>query len=81
MNQSPNKNSLLWKLPSYVDKWRLFPRIFISGYVYIIIKVTEWFLALPDPSAAQAGFASAVFGVGAAWFGIYVNKSDAKSDS
>lgn len=68
-------------LPSYIDRWRIFPRLFIGSYLYVLFLVTDWFLALPDPSASQAGFASAVFGVGAAWFGIYVNKSDAKSDS
>ena len=34
---------------------------------------TQWFMALPDPNNAQAGFVSVVVGAGAAWFGLYVN--------
>ena len=33
----------------------------------------QWFMALPEPNNAQAGFVSVVVGAGAAWFGLYVN--------
>jgi hypothetical protein len=32
-----------------------------------------WFMGLPVPNPAQAAFASAIIGAGAAWFGLYVN--------
>ena len=36
-------------------------------------NATQWFMALPDPSNAQAGFVSTIVGAGAAWFGLYVS--------
>ena len=38
-------------------------------------RVTEWFMALPEPNNAQAGLVSVVVGAGAAWFGLYCNSS------
>lgn len=68
-----NTNGWFWKAPDYFSKWRVFPRLFISVYIWIVYTTAEWFMALQDPSAAQAGFVSVIVGVGAAWFGLYVN--------
>lgn len=67
-----------WYIPDYFDKWRIFPRAFISMYIYLLWKVTDWFMALPDPNTQQAGLVSVVVGAGAAWFGLYVNSSGSK---
>jgi len=42
-------------------------------YIYLLYRVVEWFMALPDPNMNQAGLVSVVVGAGAAWFGLYVN--------
>jgi hypothetical protein len=55
------------------DSWRVFPRIFISMYIYLLYKTVTWFMALPNPTLEQAGLISVVTGAGAAWFGLYVN--------
>lgn len=65
-------NKFWWHAPEYFNRWRLFPRAFITLYLYITWRTVEWFLALPDPTTQQAGFASAVLGIGAGWFHIYV---------
>lgn len=62
-----------WYAPEYFSRWRLFPRAFISMYIYLLYRVVEWFMALPDPNMNQAGLVSVVVGAGAAWFGLYVN--------
>tara|TARA_R110002074_G_scaffold35742_6_gene97480 strand:+ start:4622 stop:4765 length:144 start_codon:yes stop_codon:yes gene_type:complete len=36
-------------------------------------NATQWFMGLPDPTNAQAGFVSTIVGAGAAWFGLYVS--------
>jgi len=36
---------------------------------------TTWFMALEDPTNAQAAFISTIVGAGAAFFGLYVGKS------
>lgn len=59
--------------PYWFDRLRIFPRIFISIYIYMFYNVTIWFMALEDPNNAQAGLVSVVVGAGAAWFGLYVN--------
>ena len=65
-----------WELfPYWFDKLRVFPRVFITVYIYIFWECAEWFMALPEPNNAQAGLVSVVVGAGAAWFGLYVNSS------
>ena len=65
-----------WELfPYWFDKLRVFPRVFISVYIYIFWSCAEWFMALPEPNNAQAGLVSVVVGAGAAWFGLYVNST------
>ena len=76
-----NKNSVWWIAPEYFSRWRLFPRAFISMYIYLLFETTTWFMALEDPNNAQAGLISVIVGAGAAWFGLYVNSTSTKHDS
>ena len=76
-----NKNSVWWIAPEYFSRWRLFPRAFISMYIYLLYEVCTWFMALPEPNNAQAGLVSVVVGAGAAWFGLYVNSTSTKHDA
>ena len=55
-----------------IDAWRPFPRLFIILYMYMVYRVIEWYLLLPDPTMEQSGLISIVVGAGAAWFGLYV---------
>tara|TARA_B100001175_G_scaffold257348_1_gene225647 strand:- start:1624 stop:1971 length:348 start_codon:yes stop_codon:yes gene_type:complete len=66
--------------PEYFSRWRLFPRAFISMYIYLLFETTTWFMALEDPNNAQAGLISVIVGAGAAWFGLYVNSTSTKHD-
>jgi len=75
-----NTNSWWWIAPEYFSRWRLFPRAFISMYIYLLYEVCIWFMALPDPNNAQAGLVSVVVGAGAAWFGLYVNSTSSKHE-
>jgi hypothetical protein len=59
--------------PEWIDKWRIWPRLIITLYGIAFYRTTEWFMALPDPTNAQAGFVSVIVGAGAGFFGIYVN--------
>jgi len=71
VSKGPNKYQSVIDLAKAIDAWRIFPRIFITTYIYLLYKVTVWFMALPDPNNAQAGLVSVVVGAGAAWFGLY----------
>jgi len=61
-----------------LDRWRIIPRILMLAYAYAFYSVTEWFMALPDPTNAQSAFVSVVVGAGAAWFGLYVGSGSKK---
>jgi len=67
-----------WYAPEYFSRWRLFPRAFITMYLYLLYEVVTWFMALDAPSMEQAGLVSVIVGAGAAWFGLYVNSTSTK---
>ena len=58
-----------------VDSWRIFPRVFLSVYIFLLYYSTMWFMDLQDPSLEQSGLISIIVGAGAAWFGLYAGTS------
>lgn len=68
-------------LAKAVDAWRIWPRAFLSVYIFLIYFVVMWFLDLPDPTIEQSGLISILVGAGAAWFGLYVNSAAKEHDS
>ena len=64
-------------LAQAVDSWRIFPRAFLSVYMYLLYYTTFWFMDLEAPSFEQSGLISIVVGAGAAWFGLYAGTSGA----
>lgn len=68
-------------LAKMVDTWRIFPRIFISVYLYLLYQSSMWFMSLENPTTDQFGLVSVIIGAGAAWFGLYVrSKGDGEKD-
>ena len=63
--------------PEGLSAWRIIPRLLILSYMIVFYQTCNWFMNLPDPNNAQAGFVSVVVGAGAAWFGLYVNGNKA----
>ena len=59
--------------PDGLSAWRIIPRLLILSYMIVFYQTCNWFMSLPDPNNAQAGFVSVVVGAGAAWFGLDVN--------
>lgn len=58
-----------------VDAWRIFPRLFLSVYVFLLYYSTMWFMGLEEPTLEQSGLISIIVGAGAAWFGLYAGTS------
>ena len=73
-----NKYQKWVDLAHAVDQWRIFPRIFITTYIYLLYKVVTWYMDLPSPTMEQSGLISIVVGAGAAWFGLYTGTSKGK---
>lgn len=71
----PNKYQKTVDLAYAIDQWRIFPRIFISTYIYLLYNVVMWYMALQAPTMEQSGLVSVVVGAGAAWFGLYTGSS------
>lgn len=65
-------------LAEAVDSWRIFPRIFISIYMFLLYRSVLWFMELPDPNSQQAALISTIVGAGAAWFGLYAGTGTRK---
>ena len=78
VDSSKNRYQGLIDLAHAVDQWRIFPRLFLSVYIYLLYKVTIWFMNLPTPTFEQSGLVSIVVGAGAAWFGLYAGTSKGK---
>ena len=74
----PNPYARIIHMARAVDSWRIFPRIFISTYIYLLYKVVLWYMALEAPSMEQSGLVSIVVGAGAAWFGLYTGSRSKK---
>ena len=78
VDSSKNKYQGFIDLAKALDAWRIFPRIFITTYIYLLYKVVLWYMALGNPSMEQSGLVSVVVGAGAAWFGLYAGTSKGK---
>ena len=78
IDSSKNRYQGLIDLAKAVDSWRIFPRVFITTYIYLLYKVVIWYMDLQAPTMEQSGLVSIVVGAGAAWFGLYTG-SRAKS--
>ena len=61
-----------------VDAWRIFPRLFLSVYVFLLYYSTMWFMGLEEPTLEQSGLISIIVGAGAAWFGLYTGSRSGK---
>ncbi len=64
-------------LAQAVDAWRIFPRAFLSVYIFLLYYSTMWFMALESPTFEQSGLISIIVGAGPAWFGLYAGTSGA----
>ena len=65
------------KTAGLLDRFRAIPRLIMLAYIYAFYSSTTWYMALPDPTNAQAAFISTIVGAGAAFFGLYVGKPGA----
>ena len=67
------------EIPEFMNNWRLIPRLLMALYCLAFYQVTTWFMAMPDPTTAQAGFVSVIVGAGAGFFGLYVGTGSNKN--
>src|SRR5210317_1683935 len=78
VDSSKNRYQGLIDLARAVDSWRIFTRVFITTYIFLLYKVVIWYMDLQAPTMEQSGLVSIVVGAGAAWFGLYTGTSKSK---
>jgi len=69
------------KFAEGLDTLRVFPRLFIGIYIYLLYSSATWFMLLENPNNAQAGLISVIVGAGAGFFGLYVNSGKGSKNS
>ena len=79
-NQGANPYQKWIHLARAIDSWRIFPRLFLSVYIFLLYYSTMWFMGLEDPSLEQSGLISIIVGAGAAWFGLYAGTSNSSKN-
>ena len=57
-----------------IDAWRIFPRIFVVVYIYLMYESVIWFINLTDPNLEQSALVSVVVGAMGVVFGVYSGK-------
>ena len=62
-------------LAKAVDSWRIFPRIFVIVYIYLMYESVIWFMNLPEPNLEQSALVSVVVGAMGVVFGVYSGKT------
>ena len=62
-------------LASAIDSWRIFPRIFVVVYIYLMYESVMWFMLLPKPNIEQSALVSVVVGAMGVVFGVYSGKT------
>ena len=75
VNSGSNPYKKMIHLAAAIDAWRIFPRLFLSVYIFLLYKTVLWYMDLPAPSMEQSGLISVIVGAGAAWFGLYAGTS------
>jgi len=56
-----------------LDQWQILPRLMMLVVTILTYKSVFWFMALENPSNAQAGLVSVCMGALTGCFGIWVN--------
>ena len=57
---------------------RIIARLFILVYILFFSWTVYWYMNLPAPSEFQTGFITGLFGIGAAWYALYLKSVKGK---
>ena len=69
------------KLADALDKLRIFPRLFMGVYIWMLVEAGNWFLKLDVPTLEQAGYMSVIVGAGIGWMQVYTNSGRGSKNS
>lgn len=61
-----------------IMEWKILPRFMTIMFSIMAWRCAEWFMAIEDPSAVQAGFVSVVMGAMTGAFAIWMGSEARK---
>jgi hypothetical protein len=59
---------------TFIDDWRILPRLMMLVFTFMSFRVVEWFMGLEDPTTQQAGLVSVVMGASTGAFAVWMGK-------
>lgn len=62
-----------WLLTWLEILFKAMPSLVIIGYCLFCYHLFGWYSHIPNPTTQQTTFATAIFGLGSAVFGLYIN--------
>lgn len=65
----------------WINKYRVFPRLFAVFYLYVMWVVIEWAMTLAEMSNAQAAMVASVVTAAAAFFKFYVETGKSNAEN
>ena len=60
--------------PTFLDEWKVLPRIAFFAQIVLSWKVVIWYMDLADPSVQQSGLVSVVMGAMTGSFAVWMGK-------
>jgi hypothetical protein len=54
------------------DAWRIVPRLALFGYADLCWELSQWYMALKDPTAQQMAFVTVIVGLAALILNFYM---------
>ena len=58
---------------TFIDDWKIIPRLMMLAVTILTYQSVHWFMAIDNPSNAQAGLVSVCMGALTGCFGIWMN--------
>ena len=51
------------KIKSFIDDFRIFPRLFLLSFGYVGYDTIQWYMQLQEPNNGQSAFLASIVGV------------------
>ncbi len=59
-------------MSDWINKYNIITRLFILVYILFFGWAVVWFMLLPNPSESQTVMITGLFGIGGAWYALYL---------
>lgn len=61
------------RIAETIDGFRVFPRLLLAAYAYLVYDVIQWFMGLTTPNTQQSALVTTVTAMSAVVIGLYQN--------